>query len=113
MSSGGGLGGEIFDFPFRGKDGRWRHGGRWLHVREFRSGMVGIAPGETLRINFVNAASRAPEAAAKLVWALGWANPDSEPLRREIFSLRPGASAFLDIPAPDEKPRHEVRTEVI
>ncbi len=70
----------------------WRRG-----VRRFRSGIVGVALGQTARVHVVNTAS-APDSVAKTAWIQGWSsNPRSE-LVTEGTTLRlpSGASVFHD-----------------
>src|SRR5262245_13999067 len=83
-------------------------------LRQFRSGMVGIAPGQIARVNVVNTA--APGTLAKPVWVQGWSNPRSELLGEATFTLEPGVSAFLDLDrdamAAGEERRLQVRATV-
>ena len=84
------------------------------HFRQFRSGMVGIVPGQVVRINVVN--TGVPGSLAKIVWEALTGNPRSELLGQTTFSLEPGASAFFDLDwdamsGGDEK-RHQVRAQV-
>ena len=50
------------------------------------------------------------------MWVQGFANPHSELLRQETFTLEPGASAFLDLSwdiiAGRDENRHQVRATV-
>jgi hypothetical protein len=69
----------------------WRRG-----VRRFRSGIVGVAHGQTARVHVVNTASE-PDVVAKTAWIQGWQNPNSEPLDEgTILRLPSGASVFHD-----------------
>jgi hypothetical protein len=69
----------------------WRRG-----VRRFRSGIVGLARGQTARIHVVNTTLE-PNAITKTAWVQGWSNPRSEPLGEgAAFPLPPGASVFRD-----------------
>jgi hypothetical protein len=70
----------------------WRRG-----VRRFRSGIVGVALGQTARVHVVNTAS-APDSVAKTAWIQGWStNPRSEPLTEgTTLRLPSGASVFHD-----------------
>jgi hypothetical protein len=84
-------------------------------VRQFKSGMVGIARGQIGRLNVVNTA--APGSLAKAVAVMGLTNnPRSERLVQSTFTLEPGMSVFLDVDgdtiAAGEDCRHEVRAEV-
>jgi len=91
----------------------WRRG-----VRRFRSGIVGVALGQTARVHVVNTAS-APDAVAKTAWIQGWtSNPRSEPLTEgTTLRLPSGASVFHDF-HPDASAvapgsRAQVRVSVI
>ena len=64
-------------------------------IRTLKSGMVGIAPGQTARIHVVNVGP--PDAVGKSVWGQGWRNPHSELLAQATFNLEGGASAFFDL----------------
>jgi len=87
-------------------------------IRRFKSGMVGVAKGQVVRINVVSTAT--PEIGSKpnshISYGL-WANPRSELLAQETVSLEPGASAFLDVDwdalKAGKDSRHQVRAEVI
>lgn len=69
----------------------WRRG-----VRRFRSGILGVARGQTARIHVVNTALE-PDAVAKTAWIQGWQNPRSEPLTESTtLRLPSGASVFHD-----------------
>jgi hypothetical protein len=69
----------------------WRRG-----VRRFRSGIVGLAYGQTARVHIVNATLEL-DAVTKSAWVQGWANQRSEPLGEgAAFSLPSGASVFQD-----------------
>lgn len=83
-------------------------------IRQLKSGMVGIASGQTARINVVNTAE--PDALAKSAWVLGFTNPRSELIAESTFTLESGESAFLNLPfekcgAPGET-RHQIRVVV-
>jgi len=91
----------------------WRRG-----VRRFRSGIVGVALGQTARVHVVNTAS-APDSVAKTAWIQGWStNPRSEPLTEgTTLRLPSGASVFHDF-HPDASAvapgsRAQVRVSVI
>jgi hypothetical protein len=69
----------------------WRRG-----VRRFRSGIVGLAHGQTARVHVVNTTLE-PDAVTKTAWVQGWQNPRSEPFGEgTAFSLPSGASVFRD-----------------
>ncbi len=69
----------------------WRRG-----VRRLRSGIVGVARGQTARVHVVNTTSE-PDAVAKTAWIQGWSNPRSEPLDEgTTLRLPSGASVFHD-----------------
>jgi len=70
----------------------WRRG-----VRRLRSGIVGVARGQTARVHVVNTTSE-PDAVAKTAWIQGWtSNPRSEPLTDgTMLRLPSGASVFHD-----------------
>src|SRR5262245_41716806 len=83
-------------------------------VRQFKSGMVGIASGQIGRLNVVNTAVPGPVDPTVF---MGWTqNPRSEHLVQSTFTLKPGMSVFLDVDgdaiAAGEERRHEVRAEV-
>jgi len=91
----------------------WRQG-----VRRFRSGIVGVARGQTAWVHVVNTTSE-PDAAAKTAWIQGWSsNPRSEPLTEgTALRLPSGASVFHDF-RPDasavgQESRAQVRVSVI
>ena len=83
-------------------------------VRQYKSGMVGVARGQVVRINVVN--TGVPGSLAKIVWEALTANPRSELLGQTTFSLEPGASAFFDLDSDaivaGEEKRHQVRAQV-
>jgi len=85
---------------------------QWKRSREFKSGMIGLVPGEIARINVVNTHPPDVPAGPKPAWVMGWVNPASELIAQQTFSLASGQSAFLDIPAPDDKGRHQIRAGV-
>jgi len=69
----------------------WRRG-----VRRFRSGIVGVAHGQTARVHVVNTALEL-DAVAKTAWIQGWQNPSSEPLNEgTTLRLPSGVSVFHD-----------------
>ena len=84
-------------------------------VRQFKSGMVGVARGQTVRINVVNTAAE-PSSLAKTAWIQGWGNPRSEMLQQATFTLEAGASVFTDLNGDaivgHKEVRHEIRAEV-
>jgi len=87
-----------------------------MRVRQFKSGMVGIARGQIGRLNVVNTAvpgSLVPPFAVLMGWT---ANPRSERLAQSTFTLEPGMSVFLDVDGDaivvGKERRLEVRAEV-
>ena len=79
--------------------------------RRFFSGMVGLARGQTARLNVVNVGDR------KVVVRKGTVgNPMSEPIAESESVLEPGESAYLDVPyasvASREEKRHQIRAVV-
>ena len=86
-------------------------------IREFKSGMVGIAKGQVLRLNVVNTATPGSAARAVTVLCGIWSNPRSEPILDEKCpALGPGDSMFHDVDwdaiQPGNEPRHQVRAVV-
>ena len=65
-------------------------------IRQFKSGMVGIAKGQTARLNVVNTAE-AGDLPFVTVYCGFTQNPRSEPLVNCTAKLEPGASEFLDL----------------
>src|SRR5262250_1844404 len=90
--------------------------------RQFKSGMVGIARGQIVRVNAVNTASpssQEPSGEGEIDPTISFGiyqNPTSELLAQSKIPLKPGASAFLDVDFDtikgDEKTRHQVRAVV-
>jgi hypothetical protein len=77
--------------------------------------MVGIARGQTVRLNVVNTSADANLPSPTI--AMGYTiNPRSERLERTTVTLHPGDSAFLDLGADavagQGEKRHQVRAEV-
>ena len=84
-------------------------------VRQFKSGMVGIAKGQIARVNVVNTASTGSQPATPTVIFGLWGNPRSELLTQSTVTLEPGASAFLDADSGATgagEARHQVRAVV-
>ena len=85
-------------------------------VRRFQSGMVGVATGQTARLNVVSTAESGAQAwPVRVLYALT-GNPRSEVVAQSSVILEPGVSAFLDAPfekcgAAGEK-RHQIRAAV-
>jgi hypothetical protein len=67
---------------------------------EFSTGMVGLAPGQTARLNLVNVgvASASP---LPCVLLLAFLDSNSKLLKQTLVSLKPGQAAFLDLPSDD------------
>jgi hypothetical protein len=63
-------------------------------------GLIGIGPGQTLRLAVVNAGTTAPpEPDAVCRVRLGFADLDGQPLRDSVeLRLLPGAARFVDLP---------------
>jgi hypothetical protein len=90
----------------------WRRG-----VRRFRSGIVGVAHGQTARVHVVNTTSE-PDAATKTAWIQGWTNPSSEPLDEGTTLRLPSGASVLHDFHPDAsinrpQSRAQIRMSVI
>jgi hypothetical protein len=86
-------------------------------IREFKSGMVGIAKGQTVRISAVNTGLPSDEEKVDPNICFGlWSNPSSELLAQTKIALKPGGSGFLDVDfdkiTGHDTIRHQVRAVV-
>jgi hypothetical protein len=91
--------------------------GESKRIREFKSGMVGIAKGQVLRLNVVNTATAGSAARIVTVFCGLWSNPHSEPILQEKCPpMGPGDSMFHDVDwdaiEPGNETRHQVRAVV-
>lgn len=85
-------------------------------IREFRSGMVGIAKDQILRINAVNTGPPGVQPRSPAIRMGLIQNPSSELAAERTMTLKPGASGYLDVDFDDiesaDTNRHQVRAVI-
>lgn len=91
--------------------------GESKRIREFKSGMIGIAKGQVLRLNVVNTATAGSALRIVTIFCGVWQNPHSEPILDEKCPpIAPGDSMFHDVDwdviGLGNETRHQVRAVV-